>query len=629
MKDFKALNISKSYGIKTLLQDVSFTIREGEHVGLIGQNGTGKSSLLSILSGEDTADSGVLETSKDYRIGYLKQEPVLNPDDTVFEAVYNGDAPLLQLVRRYEEAVEQMNCFPEQEHVYKTYQKIEQEMSQMDAWQYDVQIKTILTKLGITDLSQKISELSGGQKKRVGMAQVLVQEPDLLLMDEPTNHLDYDSIEWLESYLKQYKGALLLVTHDRYFLERVVGKMFELTHGQIHVYEGNYQQYLVKKAERAQIQQRMQDKQERLYASELEWMRKGAKARTTKQQARIDRFKQLEDQVKQKIATDDIELSVEGSRIGKRVFDFEQVSLSAYGKTIISDFTYVMLPHDRIGIVGANGVGKSTLLNTLAGQQPFTSGVFRVGETVKLAYYKQLSDDLPMEKRLITYVQEVADEIVLKDGYRIGVADLLETFLFPRHIHGALIGTLSGGEKRRLYLLRLLMEKPNVLLLDEPTNDLDIMTLQVLEDYLENFSGAVITVSHDRYFLDKTTDKLLVLNGDGKHDLYTGSMSDYLAKKQLAVPVLKDKPKQNNYTNTSDTPKQKKKLSYHEQREWDTIEEDIAQLEEQINTVTQEMADHASDFTKLQALQEQLDVLNRQLEEKMNRWEYLSEIVEG
>lgn len=628
MKDFKALNISKSYGIKTLLKDVSFTIREGEHVGLIGQNGTGKSSLLSILSGEDTADSGIIETSKDYRIGYLKQDPLLHDDDTVFEAVYNGQAPLLQVVKRYEQAVELMNQFPDDMQYYQAYQIAEQEMSRMDAWQYDVQIKTILTKLGITDLTQRISQLSGGQKKRVGMAQVLVQEPDLLLMDEPTNHLDYDSIEWLESYLKQYKGALLLVTHDRYFLERVVGKMFELTHGQIHVYEGNYQSYLTQKAERAQIQQRMQDKQEKLYASELEWMRKGAKARTTKQQARIDRFKQLEEQVKQKTATDDIELHVEGSRIGKRVFDFEHVSLAAHGQTILSNLTYVMVPHDRIGIVGANGVGKSTLLQTLAGEREFTSGVFRVGETVKLAYYKQLSDDLPMDKRLITYVQEVADEIVLKDGYRIGVADLLETFLFPRHTHGALIGTLSGGEKRRLYLLRLLMEKPNVLLLDEPTNDLDIMTLQVLEDYLDSFSGAVITVSHDRYFLDKTTDKLLVLQGDGRHELYVGSMSDYLAKQQ-SVQTSKEKSTPQATDASHVMPKQKKKLSYHEQKEWETIEDVIANLEDEITDTTQEMAENASDFAKLQTLQEQLDTLNQQLEEKIKRWEYLSEIVEG
>lgn len=624
MKDFKVVGLHKTYGIKTLLEDVSFTIREGEHVGLIGQNGTGKSSLLSILSGEDGADKGLIDVAKDFRVGYLKQDPVLNADDTVFQAVYNGDAPLLKVVKAYEQAVENMNRYPEDETHYKAFQIAEQEMTRLDAWQFDVQIKTILSKLGINQLQQKVSELSGGQRKRVGMAQVLIQVPDLLLLDEPTNHLDYESIEWLENYLAQYKGALLLVTHDRYFLENVVNKMFELVRGRIEVYEGNYQTYLTQKAERQAIQERMQDKQAKLYISELEWMRKGAKARTTKQQARIGRFKDLEEQVKNKVVADEMSLTVEGSRLGKRVFDLEDVSLSIAGKPVVSHLTTIIQAHDRIGIVGANGVGKSTFLNTLAQERQFDSGVFKVGETVKCAYYKQLSDDLPLDKRVVSYLQEVAEEIEMKQGERVSVTELLEMFLFPRHTHGTQIGALSGGEKRRLYLLRLLLEKPNVLLLDEPTNDLDIMTLQVLENYLETFSGAVIVVSHDRYFLDRVTDKLLILDGTGNVETFYGSMKEY-----LDTAREKEQSKEKVVTPQQTEPKSqpKKKLTYHEQKEWDVIEDEIMALEEKIATIQEEMQVNASDFTVLQGLQSDLEDCEVQLLEKMARWEYLSERV--
>lgn len=624
MKDFKVINLHKTYGIKTLLDGVSFTIREGEHVGLIGQNGTGKSSLMAILAQDDVADSGIIEKANDFKVGYLKQEPLLREEDTVFQAVYYGTSPLLAVVKQYEEVLEQFSQDADNVVYQKRYELAEKEMHRLDAWQYDVQIKTILSKLGITDLSQKVSELSGGQKKRVGLAQILVQSPDLLLLDEPTNHLDAESIEWLENYLAQYKGALLLVTHDRYFLERVVGKMFELSQGKIEVYEGNYQTYLTKKAERQAIQQRMQDKQVKLYASELEWMRQGAKARTTKQQARIARFKDLEEQVKTKKTDDTLSLSVEGSRLGKRVFDFENICLSIDDMSILEEFTYIVQTHDRIGIVGKNGVGKSTFLNALAGSRPFDSGIFRVGETVRLAYYKQLSDDLPMAKRVVSYLQEIAEEVVLKQGERMSVADLLETFLFPRHMHGTLIGSLSGGEKRRLYLLRLLIEKPNVLLLDEPTNDLDIATLQVLENYLETFSGAVIVVSHDRYFLDRVTDKLIVLKGDGAIESYIGSMTDYLKRPKDDVAKEKVTTLAVNKTSTN-----KKKLTYHEQKEWESIEAEIEQLENRVHLIQEDMTNCASDFENLQQLQIELEKTEATLFEKMERWEYLSQLVEG
>lgn len=622
MKDFKVVDLHKTYGVKTLLDGVSFTIRQGDHVGLIGQNGTGKSSLLSILSGEDKADSGYIDTSNDFRVGYLKQEPVLHEEDSVFDAVYNGNAPLLQGVKNYEKIVTQLATDPENEVLQKAYEQAELWMNQKDAWQFDVLIKTILTKLGITDLTQKIKTLSGGQKKRVGLAQILIEEPDLLLLDEPTNHLDYDSIEWLETYLANYKGSLLLVTHDRYFLERVTGKMFELVHGKIEVYEGNYQTYLVQKQERADINARMATKLDRLYAAELAWMRKGAKARTTKQQARIDRFKTIEDQVKSRMKEDELTLSVEGSRLGKKVFIFEHAKLSIGNKQILNDFNYIVQTHDRIGIVGANGVGKSTLLHAIAQERSFDSGIYDVGETVKIAYYKQLSEDIPENKRLITYMQEVAEEVDVKDGTRLSVTDLLETFLFPRHMHGTLIGTLSGGEKRRLYLLKLLLHKPNVLLLDEPTNDLDITTLQVLEEYIEQFSGAVLVVSHDRYFLDKVASKLIVLDGQGGYDTFIGNMSDYLkASKDSGVKevskVSVQKPKETALI---------KKMTYHEKKEWDVIETDIAELETLVAQIQEDMVTCGSDFEKLQQLQEQLDQAEEQLLEKMERWEYLSEL---
>lgn len=623
MKDFKVIDLKKSYGIKTLLDGVSFTIREGEHIGLIGQNGTGKSSLMSILSGLDSADSGVIECAKDYRVGYLQQDPLLNENDTVFEAVYHGFSPLLGTVKAYELAVSNLSKYPDNLVFQKEYERCEQEMNSKDAWQYDVSIKTILSKLGITDLSKRIGELSGGQKKRVGMAQVLIEAPDLLLLDEPTNHLDYDSILWLETYLANYKGALLLVTHDRYFLERVVSKMFELTRGKIEVYEGNYQTYITQKAERAAIQQRMNEKMDRLYTSELAWMRKGAKARTTKQQARIDRFKTIEETVKSRVKDDEMTLNVEGSRLGKRVFDFEDVLLTIADKTIVKNFDYIVQTHDRIGIVGINGVGKSTLLNAMAGERSFDSGVFQIGETVKLAYYKQLNDDLPHDKRVVAYLQEVAEEVEITDGNRVSVTELLEQFLFPRHTHGALIGTLSGGEKRRLYLLQLLIHKPNVLLLDEPTNDLDIATLQVLEEYIDHFSGAVLVVSHDRYFLDKVAEKLIVLDGDGQYNTFIGNMSEYLERqKEFEKSTSVEKAKEV-IVEKAETVK-KVKMTYHEKKEWETIEQDIADLEDRQAILQSEMVTFGSDFTKLQQLQEESDVIEERLMYLLERWEYLS-----
>ena len=629
MKDFRVDHLKKTYGAKTLLADVSFIINEGEHVGLIGQNGTGKSSLLNILAGIDEAESGTITCSNDFRIGYLSQNPYLNPEHTVFEAIYQSDNPLLRLVHDYEWSVEQLQQHPQDEKYLKQFEALEQKMNQVDGWQYEVKIKSILQHVGIEDIHQQISTLSGGQKKRVGLAKVLMEEPDLLLLDEPTNHLDMQAIQWLEQYLAAYKGSLLLVTHDRYFLERVVDHMFELTQGRIEAYDGNYQSYLEQKSQREQIAQKMSHKQQRLYQQELQWMRQGAKARTTKQQARIQRFEQLEKEVKQTDSKESLAIRFDQTRIGKRVFQLKDVSLEIGDKSIVRSLEWIIQSQARIGIVGENAVGKSTFLNALAGLYPFSEGELTVGDTVRLAYYKQQDEDIPMDKQLVQYLREYAEEVRQKNGEVASITELLEIFLFPRYMHGALIGTLSGGERRRLYLLRLLMTKPNVLLLDEPTNDLDIDTLTVLEDYLDEFNGAVIVVSHDRYFLDKTMDQLFVIKGQGNTELYYGSMSDFLEKlggltveetKTVEVPKVTE-------TSKPSTSEKAKKMTYHEKKEWEEIEGKIAELEATIEEVQEEMNQQAQDFAKLQELQTQLETLELELANSYERWEYLAEFV--
>ena len=437
------------------------------------------------------------------------------------------------------------------------------------------------------------------------------------------------AIQWLEQYLASYKGSLLLVTHDRYFLERVVDHMFELTQGRIEAYDGNYQSYLEQKSQREQIAQKMSHKQQRLYQQELQWMRQGAKARTTKQQARIQRFEQLEKEVKQTDSKESLAICFDQTRIGKRVFQLKNVSLQIGDKLIVRSLEWIIQSQARIGIVGENGVGKSTFLNALAGLYPFSEGEMTVGDTVRLAYYKQQDEDIPMDKQLVQYLREYAEEVRQKNGEVASITELLETFLFPRYMHGALIGTLSGGERRRLYLLRLLMTKPNVLLLDEPTNDLDIDTLTVLEDYLEEFNGAVIVVSHDRYFLDKTMDQLFVIKGQGNTELYYGSMSDFLEKQgdltveeNQTVEVLKvtEPPK-------ASTPEKAKKMTYHEKKEWEEIEGKIAGLEASIEEIQEAMNQQAQDFAKLQELQTQLETLELELANSYERWEYLAELV--
>ncbi|HAP7410331.1 TPA: ABC-F family ATP-binding cassette domain-containing protein, partial [Enterococcus faecium] len=588
--------------------------------------GTGKTSLLNIIAGIDSSD-GDRQTvfyPTDYRIGYLSQAAEFSDELTVLQAVFQGNSPLIQTVRAYEEALIELGENGEDPDVQKRYAKAEEQMNKEDAWTTDTNAKIILQKLGISELDKKISTLSGGQKKRVSLAQVLIDEPDLLLLDEPTNHLDYEAIEWLENYLKQYRGALLMVTHDRYFLDRVANRIFELSFGKLYEYKGNYEAYVLEKAERDRVEVEQEEKRKRLYKQELAWMRAGVQARGTKQQARINRFEDLKENLYQVNQEDDLELNLATQRLGKKVLEIKDGSYRINDQTLLEHLDLLIQSRERLGITGKNGAGKSTLLNILAGRIPLDSGTMSIGETVHLAYYTQENEEMAPDKRMIAYLQEAAEEAKTADGSQIGVAELLERFLFPRFMHGTLIGKLSGGEKRRLFLLKLLIQQPNVLLLDEPTNDLDIATLTILEDYFRSFPGAVITVSHDRYFLDKVADKLLVFQGNGKQELYYGNMSSYLLKqKETQQPAEKAKPKIQ-----SKEPAEKKKLSYMEQKEWETIEDEIAELEEKISLLQEEMNHQGDNFTRLQELQNDVSETEAQLEEKMARWEYLSEWVE-
>jgi len=621
-------NITKSYGEKVLFHDINCTIGERERVGLIGVNGTGKSSLLKIVAGIDQADSGDIVSGKDYHISFLSQQPDLEPELTVLEQVFYGEAPILKLMKEYETTLLRLENDPANAKVQDELMDLQQHMDSADAWDANTAAKTILTKLGITDFTKKTAELSGGQKKRVALAQVLIEAPDLLILDEPTNHLDYETVKWLEEYLSRYTGSLLLVTHDRYFLDRVTNRIFELDGGSLYSYKGNYASFLEAKAIREENEAATLDKQKNLFRHELEWIRRGAKARSTKQKARIQRFEELETQVASGKITEKLDISLSGSRLGKQVLELKEASKFFEDRTILRNFDLLIKPKDRLGIIGRNGTGKSTLLNILSGRLPLDSGELITGQTVKIAYYTQENEDLDENKRMIEYLKETAEIVHTSDGKTISAAQMLERFLFPPFSHGTPIRKLSGGEKRRLYLLKLLMEEPNVLLLDEPTNDLDTQTLTVLEDYLEDFPGVVITVSHDRYFLDKAVDTLLVLEGDGEISLFYGNYTDFLEKQteKAAAPVVE--VKKDKVVDNQDKQPKKKKLSYMEKREWDEIEDRIAAAESRIEEIQTEMAGIGSDFEKGQNLMKEEAELNEQLEQLIERWSYLSEFAE-
>lgn len=624
MKELKVSDLSKTYGDKVLFDQISFIIHEHDRVGLIGVNGTGKTSLLSILAGlqDDDGDQRHVFYPNDYRMSYLPQETTLAADQTVLEAVFQGENEQVAVVKQYESALLELENNSQSTKAQNRYAAAQEAMNEKDAWNTDTNAKIILQKLGISTLDKKVGTLSGGQQKRVGLAQVLIDEPDLLLLDEPTNHLDYEAIEWLEDYLAHYRGALLMVTHDRYFLDHVTSRIFELSFGKLYEYQGNYETYVMEKAERQRVAAEQEEKRKQLYKQELAWMRTGPKARGTKQQARINRFEDLKDNLHQVQNDEQVALDFATKRLGKKVLEIKDGSYQMGQQTILEHFNLLVQSRERLGITGENGAGKSTLLNILAERLPLDSGELIVGETVRIAYYTQQNEAMDEDKRMISYLQEAAEEVTQSDGTTTDVAEMLEQFLFPRFMHGTKIGKLSGGERRRLYLLKLLIGQPNVLLLDEPTNDLDIDTLTILEDYLQTFPGAVIAVSHDRYFLDKVAEKLLIFNGNGVIDSYMGSIADYRQEKSASSKPYKAKSVTKNVD--AKTP-EKKKLTYAEQKEWETIEDEIDALERTITQLKEEMNQQSDDYTKLQELQKDVDQKEEELTNKMERWEYLSE----
>nr|WP_054653046.1 ABC-F family ATP-binding cassette domain-containing protein [Limosilactobacillus equigenerosi] len=625
-----AEGLTSTYGEKVLFQDVNFLINEHDRIGLIGTNGSGKTSLLNVIAGDTNADQGQIIKPGDYTIGYLRQQPQLPADLTITQAIFTGEQPVFDLIRRYEEVLAAYSLNPNDAQLADRYAKLQTQMDQTDAWEVESQIKTILTQLHIDNLDQPISELSGGQLKRVGMAQVLIQQPDLLILDEPTNHLDLDSIVWLQDYLASYAGAVLIVTHDRYFLDQVTNHIWELSFGEMYHYDGNYQAFVEQKAARVALAQETEKKRQSLYQKELSWIKTGAKARSTKQKGRINRFNELKDQLGKLQVDQDVSITMGSQRLGKDVIAMENANLAFDDLTILHDFNWLVQAGDRIGISGVNGAGKTTLFKILMEQLPLDSGTLKIGETVKFGYYSQQTEPIPEDKRVIEYLSEVAESVVDKNGERIEVTNLLERFLFPRFMHGTLIRKLSGGEKRRLFLLKILMQQPNVLLMDEPTNDLDIGTLAVLEDYLDDFAGTVITISHDRYFLDRVADQLLIFKGNGVIDRHVGLFTDYLDREANQATTAAPKPvkKVTEQPAVAKEPTVKTKLTYAERLEWDQINEELDDLANQQAELETAMAENGDNYEKLAKLQGQLNVVTKALDEKTARWEYLSEYVD-
>nr|WP_281163892.1 ABC-F family ATP-binding cassette domain-containing protein [Allofustis seminis] len=636
LKELKLEDITHSIGVKELFKHLNISITTGEKIGLIGRNGTGKSTLLDIVAGDALPDEGQRITPKDYTVAYLKQEPQYDPDETVLETIFNSPQPLIQLVLQYELILEQLSQNATDQALQKKYTKIEEEMNRLDGWSIDATAKSILNRLGIKDVHAPMRNLSGGQIKRVALAQVLIADADLLILDEPTNHLDFSSILWLENFIKNYSGAVLLVTHDRYFLDQVVNQIVELDFQSLTKYPGNYAAYLQKKQELLENIALRQEKNYQLYKQELAWMRDGVRARGTKQKARIQRFEKLQDEVNSEARQAGITINFKTPRLGKQVFDLEKVSFSYHPKALIKDFSLIIKRYERIGITGDNGTGKSTFLKLLSQQLVPDSGTVTVGQTVKIGFYQQTFPKWDENKRIIEYLQEAAKTIALKNGQQINLIQLLESFSFPKKTHGAFIRTLSGGEKRRLHLIRILMEQPNVLLLDEPTNDLDIETLQVLEAFLEDFKGSVVAVSHDRYFLDKISDKLLIFKGNAQIEEYFGSLSEYTIKQQKVenVPQAKDINRATTKNASASHQETKKRLSYMEKKEWETIEEEIEALEQKSQMIEAKMNEisllpnQEKYYGDLMDLQNEKEEIEMKLLEKMERWEYLSELAE-
>ena len=628
-------NVQKDFGIKEILRDGSFSIEENDKVGLIGVNGSGKSTLLKAIAGIESFDSGDVTVKSGARIVYLPQQPNLNEEKTVLDEVFNNSSEKLKLVRQYEVLSQKVSRDAD---VSTQLTNVIEKMDASDAWELETKAKIILSKLGISDFDTPVGSLSGGYRKRISLATALLQEPDLLLMDEPTNHLDAESVSWLQNYLSSFSGAILLITHDRYFLDNVTNRILEIDRADLYTYSGNYSYYLEKKAEQEAADAKIQHKHKGILRRELEWLKRGPKARSTKQRARIDRIRDMQ-ATEFKETQGKVEIDTAGRRIGKKVIELDSISKSYYGRTLIKDFSYEFSPRDRIGIIGGNGAGKSTLMNIITKRVKPDTGKVEIGSTIHIGYFDQHSEDLleaiDVNQRVIDYIKDIAAFVTTSDGSQISASQMLERFLFNPNQQYSPIHKLSGGEKRRLFLLQVLMAAPNVLILDEPTNDLDVQTLSILEDYLESFNGCVITVSHDRYFLDRTVEFILALEEAGKINLYPGNYSVYLEAKKLQarrekaeeketkdIPVNKAAPSK---TKSNSNNNQSRRLSNYERREYEQLETKIAEMETQKEELEQSLADNSSDFVKVQELSDKLAALNADIDTATDRWLELAE----
>ena len=623
-------NISKSYSEKILLKDISLGINEGEKIGIIGVNGTGKSTLLKIIAGVEVPDDGTIIKANRVRVEYLPQNPDYNEDFTVLQQVFKGNSSEMKLLLEYEETLTALsNNY--NDNLNSKLISLQEKIDALNLWDLESEAKAVLTKLGITNFNQKVKELSGGQRKRVSLASALITPCELLILDEPTNHLDNDTIDYLEEYLNSRRGSLIMITHDRYFLDRVSNRIIELDKGRLFSYDGNYSTFLEKKMERLALEASMEEKRQNLIRKELAWVKCGAKARTTKQKARLQRFDEL---VNKDTYTPDekMDISVGSTRLGKKIIEIHHISKKFDNKVLIDDLDYTIARTDRIGIIGKNGMGKSTLIKILNGEILPDSGHIEIGETVKIGCFSQDDSHMHPDMRAIDYVKEASDYIETADGTKISASQMCEKFLFNSTMQYSFIGNLSGGERRRLHLLRTLMLSPNVLLLDEPTNDLDIATLNILEDYLDEFNGIVITVSHDRYFLDRICNKIFAYEGVGKIHIFTGNYSDYSIYREIQGIEFKEDVKESyektHFKKEKPKPSKKLKFTYNEQREFETIDSDIEKLEQKIENLESDSIKFATDFVKLQEILNEKANAEAELEHKYERWEYLNNLAE-
>ncbi len=642
MSIFTLQSVKKEFGTKEILREANFSLDATDKVGLIGTNGSGKSTLLKMIAGQEPIDGGQLWVNPRAKVIYLPQQPNLDENRTVLEQIFADSGEQMHLIQEYEDLSHKLAKHPEDSQLLTRFSQVTQKMDATNAWELENRAKIILTKLGIEDFDTPIRQLSGGYRKRIALATALLVEPDVLLMDEPTNHLDAMSVEWLQDYLKNYRGALLLITHDRYFLDQVTNRILELDRGDLFTYSGNYSYFLEKKAEAEDIAVSQQRKHRGVLRRELEWLKRGPKARSTKQKARIQRIEVMQE-TEFKQAQGKVEISTPGRRIGKKVIELNHVSKSYDNRVLIQEFTYSFNPDDRLGIIGGNGVGKSTLLDMITGRVQPDSGILEIGSTIHIGYFDQHSEDLleamNENQRVIDYLKEVAEYVKTADGTQITASQMLERFLFPPSQQYAPLSKLSGGEKRRLFLLRVLMSAPNVLILDEPTNDLDVQTLSVLEDYLEDFNGCVIVVSHDRYFLDRTVETIFAFEPGGILRQYPGNYSVYLDYKKAEelelnrqTTKVEEKPK--------DTEKEleksqryswdksgQRKLSSKERREYEKLEVKIAELEAKKIELEQELY-HAPPgaVSKVQDLHQQVETITQEIDNATERWLELAEI---